>query len=379
MQFKQIFFYSVLILLVLLLMPAAAAASVDVSAKSAVLMDADSGRVLFSKNPDLCLPQASTTKITSAVLALEKGDLSDKVVISKYAAETGGSAIWLETGEVLTLEQLVYAMLLNSANDASAAVAEHIGGSEKNFVKMMNTFARDIGASNTHYVNPHGLHDDNHYSSAYDLALLGRYAMKNPEFEKIVATEKKVIPWTGHEWSRLLTNKNKLIYDPDFYPGADGIKNGFTTPAGYCLVASATRNGMRLIAVVLDCPGAPEEAKKLFDYGFANYNRTLLMSRGETVKTVQLDNGQELGLVSAEPFYAALCFEEADKVTVEVTVPQDTSLSIKKGNVYGKAVYKVDGEVIGMVNLLASRSIDKNSWFLSLWKIVRNVFFLGWV
>ena len=369
---KRFCIYLAVFLLVLLLSPASAGA-VQVSAKAAVLMDADSGRVLFEKNAHMHLPQASTTKITSGILALEKGNLKDKVVISKYAAETAGSAIWLETGEELTVEQLVYAMLLNSANDATVAVAEHIGGNEKNFVKMMNDFAKEVGAKDTHYVNAHGLQEDGHYSSAYDLALLGRYAMKNPKFEEIVATEKKVIPWAGHEWSRVLTNKNKFIKNPELYPGADGIKNGFTSPAGNCLVASATRHGMRLIAVVMDCPGATEEVKELFDYGFSSYKRTLLFSQGETVKKVILENKQDLPLISAEPFYAALEPEEADKLKVEIVVPEDISLPVKKGTVCGKAVCKVDGKVFGMVNLLASESVDKPGWFGSLWQEVMKV------
>ena len=349
------------------------APAMEINAKSAVLMDADSGRVLYEKNPHMRLPQASTTKITSGIIALEKGNLEDKVVISKYAAETGGSAIWLETGEVLTLEDLIYAMLLNSANDATVAVAEHIAGSEKDFVEMMNSLAKDVGAVDTHYVNPHGLHDKNHYSSAYDLALLGRYAMKNPQFEKIVATQKRIIPWAGHEWNRMLTNKNAFIQNPELYPGADGIKNGFTTPAGYCLVASATRDGMRLIAVVMDCPVATEEVKKLFDYGFNNFDRTLLLSQGEVVKKVTLENKQELGLIAAEPLYAALRLEEANEVQMEITVPENIPLPLRKGTIYGKAIYKVDGEVVGMVNLLASQDYEKPSFLSSLWSLVVNV------
>ena len=371
---KVLFTYPILALLLVLLVPTGVQA-LEVSAKSAVLMDADSGRVLYEKNSHQPLPQASTTKITSAILALEKGNLTDKVRVSKYAAETGGSSIWLETGEVHTLEHLLYAMLLNSANDATVAVAEHICGSEENFVKTMNAFAQEIGAENTHYVNPHGLHDDNHYSSAFDLALIARYAMQNPKFAEMVATKKMIIPWEGHEWDRLLINKNKFIANPDLYPGADGIKNGYTTPAGYCLVASATKNGMRLIAVVLDCPRATEEIKKMFDYGFNNYKRTLLFSRGETVDRLRLnENNTALGLVSAEPFYAALQQNEIDKVGVEVTIPEDITLPIKKGNICGKAICKVDGELIGMVNLMASENVEKPGLLASLWRFIVKMF-----
>lgn len=366
---KRILLFFVTLFL-LLGVPGTAVALPAVEAKSAVLMDADSGRILFEKNEHERLPQASTTKITSAIIALEKGNLKDKVKISKYAAETGGSAIWLETGEVLSMEQLMYAMLLNSANDATMAVAEHIAGNEAQFVKMMNAKAKEIGAVDTHYVNPHGLHDDNHYSSAYDLALIARYAMKNETFEKIVATRKKIIPWAGHPWNRVLYNKNKFIENPELYPGVDGVKNGFTTPAGYCLVASCKRNGMRLIAVVMHAPNATDDIMELFDYGFNNFDRTLLLSGGETVKRLTLNNRQTLDLVSAEPFYAALRLKEADKVKVNITVPENVSLPVKKGEVYGKAVYEVDGQVVGMVNLLASRNVDKDNWLKSVWRLV---------
>lgn len=369
------FFHCLLVGFVLLAaFPVAALGAPAIDAKSAVLMDADSGRVLFEKNEHERLPQASTTKITSAILALERGNFQDKVVVSKYAAETGGSAIWLETGEVFSLEELLYAMMLNSANDAAVAVAEKIAGSEEHFVKMMNSFARDIGCVDTHYVNPHGLHDDNHYSSAYDLALLARYAMKNPEFRKIVATRTKVIPWAGHEWDRLLINKNKFIEDPEFYPDADGIKNGFTTPAGYCLVASATKNGMRLIAVVMDSPNAPDEVVKLFDYGFKKYERTLLLMEGEVVEKVNMENDQELPLISSQPFFAAMTLEEAKRVKKKIIVEPEVCLPVSEGDVYGSVVYEVDGEVIGTVDLCASKTVEKDSWLKSVWRLVLNVF-----
>ena len=320
-------------------------------------MDADSGRVLYEKT-HICAYPGKYNKNYQRIIAWRKAtwktkSLSAKMLLKREARLSG----WRQ--EKLTLEQLIYAMLLNSANDAAVAVAEHIAGSEEEFVKMMNSLARNVGAVDTHYVNSHGLHEENHYSSAYDLALLARYAMKNPKFEEIVATEKKVIPWEGHEWSRMLTNKNAFIKNPELYPGADGIKNGFTTPAGYCLVASATRDGMRLIAVVMNCPGATGEIKKLFDYGFNNFNRTMLLSQGEVVKDFPGKNKQELCLVCAEPFYAALRLEEADELELEVTVPEDIPLPVRKGNICGKAIYKVNGEVIGMVNLLAADSLEK--------------------
>jgi len=354
--------------------PALGGSIPDVGAKGAVLMDAGSGRVLFEKEAHRRLPPASTTKIVTAILALEKGNLGDRVVVSKKAAETGGSAIWLEEGEVLTLEELLYAVLLSSANDAAVAVAEHVAGSEANFVRMMNRKAREIGARDTHFANPHGLHNEEHYSTAYDLALLGRYAMADTRFEKIVGTRKKVIPWAGHEWSRLLINKNKLIGKPRLYPGADGIKNGYTTQAGNCLVASATRNNMRLIAVVMDAPNATEEAIKLLDFGFDNFKKVRLVSRGEVVSKVNVRDYGPVKLVAAESLSVALKESEVDRVETVVSVPEEVGINVARGDVLGQVVYRLNGEVIGKVNLLASETVVKNTWLSSLWQIFLDIF-----
>jgi len=347
--------------------------NLDIYAEGAVLMDAETGRVLWAKNPHKRLFPASTTKILTAVLALEKGKLDSTVVVSREAAETGGSAIWLEEGEKLTLEDLLYAVLLSSANDAAAAVAEHIGGTQENFVRMMNEKAKAIGAEDTHFVNPHGLHDEKHYTTAYDLALIGRYAMTNSEFEKIAATKKKIIPWAGHDWSRLLINKNNLIRNPELFPGADGIKNGYTTPAGNCLVASATRNGMRLIAVVLDAPNATGEAVRLLDYGFKNYSKEKLVTKGEILGSFKVKGYGRVNLVASRSMGAALREGEKNRVEAVVYAPKKVDHSVKKGDVMGKIKFTVDGETITTVDLVAAETV-KNPWLSGLLKVFFDVF-----
>ena len=348
----------------------------EIKAESAVLMDVKSGRVLYAKDAHQRLPQASTTKITSAILALEMGDLQDRITVSKKAAETGGSAIWLEEGEVLTLEELLYAMLLSSANDAAAAVAEYIGGTQEDFVKLMNERAAELGAQKTHYENPHGLDDDNHYSSAYDLAVLGRHAMQLPRFREIVNTRKKVIPWAGHEWSRLLLNKNKLVWNRDLYPGANGIKNGFTTPAGNCLVASAERSGLELVAVVLDAPNATDEVIKLFDYGFANFSEIRLASRGDVVSSLRVAGSKRIDLVAADDFYAAARPGEEDHILPVVSAPKNINVGVKRGEIIGRILYQLNGEIIGSVNLVAAETVEVETWLGGIWHTFLDIFSL---
>ncbi|HEX3031638.1 MAG TPA: D-alanyl-D-alanine carboxypeptidase family protein, partial [Bacillota bacterium] len=260
-------------------------------AKSFVLMDCQSGQVLLGTNIHQHRHQASTTKITTAILALERGKTSDVVTISKHADDTPESGIWLEQGEKLTLEQLMYALMLFSANDAATAIAEHIGGSEPAFVQMMNAKAKAIGARDSQYANPHGLDNPKHYSSAYDLALLARYGLTSvPGFAELVRTKEREIPWAGHPYKRVLRNRNKLLTT---YPGADGVKTGFTDEAGRCLVASATRQGMQLIAVVMDSPDMFGETGKLLDWGFANYVTKQVILKQQAVGKVKVLKGRQ--------------------------------------------------------------------------------------
>ena len=240
----------------------------EITAKSAILIDAASGRVLYEQNAHERLPQASTTKITTALIALENAKLTDKIHIPYDFINPGESSIYLEPGEVHTLEDLMYSLLLKSANDAADAIAIGVAGSLEKFIGMMNKRVADLGLKNTHYVNTHGLHHEDHYSSAYDLAMIARETLKIKEFRNIIVTDRHTLPWAGNEYSRVVYNGNRLLGK---YDGADGVKTGYTRQAGSCLVVSATRNGMQLIAVVLNCSGMYDEVPKLLDYGFKNY------------------------------------------------------------------------------------------------------------
>lgn len=238
----------------------------QVDAEAAVLMVADTKQVVFAKKPDGFMYPASTTKIMTLLTALENGDPTGTVTVSSSAAACEGSSLDLQSGDKLTLSNAMYGMMLVSGNDAAEAIAENVAGSIPQFVKMMNENAVKIGAKNTHFSNPHGLPDPyNHFTTAYDLALITQYALQNPEFAKIVATKEYNVNFLNGKKTHV-TNTNKLLKT---YPGANGVKTGYTNDAGECLVAAAKRGGVQLIVVVLNSDHRWSDATKLLDYGFA--------------------------------------------------------------------------------------------------------------
>ena len=241
------------------------AIAVDLSARAAALIDGKSGKVLFEKNKDERLPMASTTKIMTGLLACESKKMKKTVTVSPVASGTEGSSLWLEPGEKQTLENLTYGLMLRSGNDAAVAIAEYLGGSIDAFALLMNERAKKIGVKNTGFKNPNGLDAEGHFTSAYDLALISREAMKNKTFRKIVSTKNKTIPWESSEWDRSLTNHNKMLWR---YEGCNGIKTGFTKKSGRCLVTSAKRGKTELICVTLNAPDDWNDHTKMLDYGF---------------------------------------------------------------------------------------------------------------
>lgn len=266
----------------------AAADLPEISAEAAVLYDWNSGRVLYAKNPHLPRPMASTTKIMTAILALERGNLKDLVLTSPVAAHVEGSSIWLEEGEEKTLEELLFGLMLCSGNDAAQAIAEHLSGSGEKFAEEMTARAKELGARDTVFKNPHGLHHSEHHTTAYDFTLIAAHAMGMKEFRRIISAPHVVISWPGHPWDRYLYNQNKLL---DTYRGAEGIKTGWTTPAGRCFVGAAERGGRRLITVVLDAPQMWEDTAALLDYGFDNFTYRALVEKNRHLKSVPVLEG----------------------------------------------------------------------------------------
>lgn len=345
----------------------------SLSAKAAILIDAQTGRVLYEKNAHERLPQASTTKITTALLALENGELSQEIIIPEDFKNPGEAGIWLEPGEKHTLEDLLYALMLRSANDAAAAIAIGVGGSEEKFIDMMNKRVHELGLEDTNYANPHGLHNSEHYSSAYDLSIIAREALKHEEFQKIIVTKKHFLPWPGHDYDRVVYNRNKLLGE---YDGADGVKNGYTKQAGNCLVSSATRDGVRLIAVVLNAHQMYDEVANLFDYGFKTFNATSLVSQGEVIKNILVEGGtrEQLKVIAANEATVLLKDSEVSKITRKVELPEKINAPIQNGQKVGSLVLAIDNKSTMTVDLIAAENIERKSIFTSIWEMFFRVF-----
>ncbi|HEY3315836.1 MAG TPA: D-alanyl-D-alanine carboxypeptidase family protein [Bacillota bacterium] len=316
----------------------------QVSSPSAVLIDWASGRVLFAKEARRLRPMASTTKIMTALLVLERGNLNDVVTVSRRAAATPGSSMHLRAGERLTLERVLYGILMRSGNDASVAAAEHIAGSEAAFVAMMNAKARALGAYDTQFQNPHGLTAPGHYSTAYDLALMARAALENPTFAEIVATREKLFVSEDEKRQATLYNTNRLLWS---FEGADGVKTGTTSVAGKCLVASATRGDQRLIAVVLHSGDRWGDAARLLSYGFKNFTLIRLATPGQVLRTVGVVRGEAPRTVvtAAGDYSVALRSDEAALARVEWGFPDTLRAPVRRGDVVGEVRVYVGDEL----------------------------------
>jgi serine-type D-Ala-D-Ala carboxypeptidase (penicillin-binding protein 5/6) len=272
----------------------------DVNVRAYVVIDAATGTVLLEHEAQTPFPMASTTKIMTALLALERGNLHDVVTAGENPYNTGGSTIWLDLGERQTLENLLAAVMLESANDAAVAIAEHLAGTEEAFAGWMNERAWEMGLERTHFVNSHGLHDPDHYTTAHDLATMARVAMQNPAFRHLVTIEQKTIPGFKDNSSRELYNHNQLL---GYYEGANGVKNGYTEEALLTNVASARRGDVELIAVVL---GAESRvwtySMALLDYGFSHADRIPVVQTNEAPAGVAAaDAAQQSALVAPDP------------------------------------------------------------------------------
>lgn len=352
--------------------PVQAQPKVEVTAQSAVLMDQSSGRVLFAKNEHERLPMASTTKVMTALLALEMGDLNSRVVVSKRAAETEGSSIWLDEKEVKTLEELVYGLMLRSGNDAAVAIAEHLAGSVEDFSVLMTEKAQQIGAFNTQFKNPHGLHHDEHFTTAYDLGLITCEALQIPKFKEILTTKEKRITWPGHEWDRFLRNQNKLL---DLYPGADGVKTGWTTPAGPCYVGSATRDQQQLVTVVLNSNNIWDDTVMLLDYGFENWSQKELLTSEQFIKTLEVEGGSrdKVRLLTAEAVSVPLLEEEEGLVEYRVLVHKSSLRApLAEGEILGEITVILRGEELRSIDLVAGESIARKNIFITLFSSLKK-------
>lgn len=342
----------------------------SLSAESAVLIDSKTGRVIYSLNHNLRRPMASTTKIMTALLAIEYGELDSKVKIKTNAVGVEGSSIYLKIGEEILLKDLIYGLMLRSGNDAAVAIAEHISGSVDNFVALMNKKAREIGALNTNFVNPHGLHDPNHYSTAYDMAIITREAMKLDFFKEVSKTKNWV---ASREINQYFSNKNDVVWR---YKGGDGVKIGYTKAAGRCLVASATRNEMQLIAVVLNDGNWFNDCYNMLDYGFENYKPTLLLSKGQFLKKIEVLDGERnyLNIKFNEDLIIPLSEIEKEKIKIVLNFPETLKAPINKGQKLGNVQVYLDGKLLYIADVKADTEINQPRPKTNFIKFLKNIF-----
>lgn len=313
-------------------------------AQAAALIDVTSGRLLYSKRGDERMRIASLTKIMTAIVAIERGDLKDSVKVTKNSFAKEGSSLFLKLGEEMSLENLLYGLMLRSGNDAASAIAEHVGGSEEGFVLMMNEKAAALGLSNSHFMNPHGLDHDEHYSSANDLAKLTAYALKNPTFKEIVKTPVKKAPNPNEKWDYKWDNKNKMLR---FYEGADGVKTGYTKKAFRCLVSSATRNGQQIAAVTLNDGNDWNDHSNMLDYGFDNFPLHQIAAKGQKL--------QGYSLVTGTGFSYALAKGEEERVYKKLVLDKPRNPDLSFG-LRGFVEISLDGKKIGQVPVFVEGS-----------------------
>lgn len=334
-----------------------------VSAQSAVLMDARYGLVLSEKDADRRLPMASTTKIMTALTALANAAPETVIRTAPEAVGVEGSSVYLSAGEELTLEQLLYALLLQSANDAAAAIAVGVGGSIAEFADLMNAQAQRLGLTDTHFANPHGLDADGHYTTARELAVITREALSHPLIRKIVGTRRATIPQGENPDARLLVNHNRLLRT---YPDAIGVKTGFTKKSGRCLVSAAERNGVTLIAVTLNAPDDWRDHTAMLDYGFTRFDTVDICRTGDAVCSVPVTGGtaEAVPMHAAESLTAALPIGHAP-IRVTVEAPHFLYAPVPLDRQTGEAVYSCDldgdgaAEEIGRVALVTAATVER--------------------
>lgn len=323
-----------------------------ISAQSAILMDAQTGRVLYEKLPDRQSLIASTTKIMTALVVCEQCNVLDRVRIPPEAVGIEGSSMYLKEGEVLTVQELLYGLMLHSGNDAAVALAIYCGGTVEGFAELMNDKAHLLGMEDTHFVNPNGLDNPGHYSTASDLALLAAYAMENPIFARTVSAKTVTIG------NRSLRNHNKLLWQVE---GADGVKTGFTKAAGRILVSSATRQGRRLIAVTINDPNDWADHKQLLDNGFADYAVKQIINAGECLGHWEIAGGQagSVHLLAADDFSYAL--REDEKPQVVLSGAGFVYAPVVKGQDAGFAYICLGEKPIGKVQLVFGETIEREN------------------
>jgi serine-type D-Ala-D-Ala carboxypeptidase (penicillin-binding protein 5/6) len=334
-----------------------AATNPNVGAESSILVDATTGQVLYEKNDHAKRPIASTTKIMTAILVIEHAKLDDVVIASKRASMEPFTSLHLVPGEKMKVHDLLEALLIRSANDTAVALAEHVGGSVEHFADMMNAKAKEIGANETHFITPNGLYVPGHYSTAYDLAIMARYAMRYPIFNEIIAMRRTRIERSINTQDVLVRTSSKFMKN---YEGADGVKSGYIKQAGHCFVGSATRGGWRLLSVVLKSPNSAVDTESLMNYGFGNFERIVLSSPYKPVDKVAINGGKSrLDIVPALQLHAIVRRGESSLARSTTQINDKLYAPIRKGEKVGTMTAYVGDKAVAIVDLDAAESVDQ--------------------
>lgn len=344
------------------------------SARAAILMD-EYGQVLYAHNADASLPMASTTKIMTALVVIESGDVERTVKIPPAAVGVEGSSAYLIAGEEMRISELLHALLLESANDAATALAIVIAGSVEAFAQRMNAKAQELGLTATHFMNPHGLDHEEHYTSARDLATLTAAALQNEIFAKIVSTVRYSAPVSDGDTVRLYVNHNRLLRE---YEGCIGVKTGFTKRCGRCLVSAARRNGITLIAVTLNDPDDWRDHRALLDFGFAQCRETVLATAGEITCTLPVVGGDGAALACQNAETLQLTLPMETQAAMRLEVPRFIWGSVCAGEQIGQAVFTVNGRVAATLPLYAEKAVTAKTYEKSLPEKVCNFFVRAW-
>lgn len=351
-----------------------------ITGEAAILMDAHTGQILYQKNIHQQMHPASTTKMLTALIALQEGELDELVTVGAGTNTIEGSTLWLQQGEQLTLEDLLYALMLKSANDAAVVIAQHLAGSVDNFCQLMNAAARQWGAKSSNFVNPHGLTDEAHYTTAYDLAMIARQAVQNKKLVEISSTENKTIDRGNPDDFKFLINHNRLLWK---YDGAIGIKTGYTSAAQQCLVAAARRDNRELITVVLKSQGQDiwQDTTALLDYGFNNFKLIKLLSKGELLgETVAKHSKQSIPLIANEDIYYSCAVNHQPNITRKVNLDSPVA-PVSRGAVLGRLELYDGQQKLDTINVLSNtdvkRSLLTHWWFWA--NILAAGLLTGWI
>lgn len=357
----------------------------EINAAGAILIDAKTGQVLYEKNSNKQLAPASTTKIMTAILAIESDRLDEKTTISKNAASVQGSTMHLQEGELISLRELVTGLMMRSGNDAAVAIAEFLSGSVDKFVVEMNKKAREIGAIHTKFQNPHGLPTKDHYSTAYDLAWIARYAMNNPTFAEVVSTRNTSIDWedsAGNEHEQNLKNTNKLLWMLD---EADGVKTGTTNEAGPCLVSSATKDDQRLIAVTLNDKNRWEDSQELLNWGFETfdlYEYPIEEELSNEINRIAVEYGIDTTVklqTSEEPF-VVIPKGKSDNLIAKTNVPKKINAPVYQGQKIGEVDFIMNDKTLRTIDLVAANNVEEKTLANFLLNYLTTIFklFSSW-